>query len=148
MLKAGSFWRNIKNRQLDPRQQAWMRAIERLERFGNSERTNLHIIPDEGHGYFIKKTLRHMRRYHKVPSAFSTQSLDRRAKNIIEDSSDRKSQESYFIQLADLNVYAAYHKVHPSNKLDGSMWDELGSARISEVNRLKGGPEGIVVWPQ
>lgn len=133
---------------VSPRDYAWTRAIERLERFGSGEGETLHVLPDEGHGHFIQKKIRAMRRFHKVDSAFDAKTLDRRAENIIGDSSDRSSEESYFIQLADLNAYAAYRRVYPGSNFDESYWKELGDARVNEVNRLSGGPTGIVLWPQ
>ena len=88
-----------------------------------------------------------MRRFNHVPSAFGSPSLGRNAENIVEDSSDRRSKESFFIQLADLNAYPAYRKVFPGTTFGGEIWDELGTARVLQVNSLRGGPPGIVVWP-
>lgn len=89
-----------------------------------------------------------MRRFSQVPSAFQPgETLGRATTNIIEDSSDRESHESYFIQLADLNAYAAVRKVHPIPSFDGSLWDELGDARDPDVNKIRGGHRGIVSWP-
>lgn len=132
----------------DVRDIAWQYAIERIERFGTSMKDNVHIMPDEGHGDFIKKKIRAMRRFHYVPSAFGGSGLPRKAENIVEDSSDRRSSESFFVQLADLNAYASFRKVFPGNNFGGEIWDELGEARVAEVNRLTGGPVGIVVWPR
>ena len=137
----------VQKKTVDARSWAWTRAIERLERFGADEQENIHILPDEGHGYFIRYRLRQMRRFHAVRGTFGTETLRRDATNLIEDSSDRKSHESYFVQLADLNAYAALRCVHPGSRFDGSMWDELGNSRIMKVNRLRGGPPGIVSWP-
>lgn len=136
-----------KNRSEDARSRAWTFAIQRLERFGSDVEENIHVFPDEGHGYFIRNRLRQMRRFSLVRSAYGSEWLDRKATNIIEDSSDRRSHESYFIQLADLNAYAAYRHIHPAQKVDGSYWDELGDSRVTAVNKLKGGPTGIVSWP-
>lgn len=138
---------DIQNRTTDVREICWRYAIQRLERFGTAEKDNIHIVPDEGHGHFIKKKIREMRRFSHVPSAFGADSLDRKAENIVEDPSDRCSRESYFIQLADLNAYAAFRRVFPGANFGGEYWDELGVARIQEVNALRGGPPGIVVWP-
>ena len=131
----------------DVREIAWRYAVQRLERFGTSAKDNLHVLPDEGHGDFIRKKIRLMRRFNQVPSAFGGPTLERNAENIVEDSSDRRSQESFFVQLADLNAYAAFRKVFPGEKVGENIWDELGNARILEVNSLRGGPPGIVVWP-
>lgn len=137
----------IKKRPFDVREIAWRYAIQRLERFGTAEKDNIHIVPDEGHGDFIKKKIREMRRFHHVPSAYGDDTLDRKAENIVEDPSDRSSRESYFVQLADLNAYAAFRKVYPGATFGEAIWDELGDARIAEVNAVRGGPRGIVVWP-
>jgi hypothetical protein len=132
----------------DVRDAAWEYAIQRLERFGKASGENIHVLPDEGHVDFIQKKIRRMRRFNRVPSAFGYGSLDRKTKNVIEDPSERKSKESYFIQFADLNAYAAFHKVFPGANVDGRFWDALGDARVHEVNKVRAGPDGIVVWPK
>lgn len=65
------------------------------------------------------------------------------AVRIVEDPSDRHSEESYFIQLADLNAYAALRHVSPSKRLGPEMWEELGETRLADANRIAGGPVGI-----
>lgn len=139
--------RQIFKRDRDPRELAWVRAIERLVSFGRANNSNIHILPDEGHGYFIRRKLREMRRVHYIKPRFGGNNVQRLATNIIEDTSDRKSHESFFIQLADFNSYAAYRKMHPKIQINGSFWDNLGDVRIKEVNRLRGGDPGIVSWP-
>jgi len=131
----------------EPRPMAWEFAIQRLERFGNAQKDNIHVLPDEGHATFIRKTIRAMRRFSVVPSGSGTGSLKRDALNIIEDPSDRNSKESYFIQLCDLNAYASVRKVFPGPNFGENYWDELGDMRLEAVNRIRGGPPGIVVWP-
>lgn len=137
----------VRMRTVDAREWAWGRALERLERYGTSKTTNTYVHPDEGHSYFIRRLMRRMRRHHIVSPAYGGSGLSRPILNVVEDASDRRSDESYFIQLADLNAYAAFRRVHPRPSFDGSLWDELGSARILEVNKIRGGPPGIVVWP-
>lgn len=137
----------IKKRPMDVREVAWRYAVQRLERFGAGAKDNIHVLPDEGHGEFIRKKVREMRRFHFVPSAFEDATLERPATNIVEDASDRNSRHSFFTQLADLNAYAAFRRAFPSTNFPGDVWDELGSARVTEVNRLSGGPPGVVVWP-
>lgn len=138
---------NITKVPADVREIAWRYAVQRLERFGTSRKDNIHVLPDEGHSDFIRKKIRLMRRFNHVPSAFGGPTLERNAENIVEDSSDRRSRESFFIQLADLNAYAAYRKVFPGKTFGAEIWDELGESRVLEVNSLRGGPPGIVVWP-
>lgn len=108
----------------------------------------IHVLPDEGHGDFIIKKIRAMRRFHYVASAFGDGSLDRKAENIVEDASDRRSGHAFFIQLADLNAYAAFRKTQPRANFDEEIWDKLGDTRLSEVNRNRPAPPGIVLWPQ
>ena len=138
---------SITKRPFDVREVAWRYAIQRLERFGTANNDNLHVIPDEGHGDFIVKKIRTMRRFSNVPSAFGTPPLKRNAENIVEDASERNSRESYFVQLADLNAYAAFRKVFPSPNFGENIWDELGDVRVLDVNKVRGGPPGIVIWP-
>jgi hypothetical protein len=139
--------REINARNIDPRERAWHFAIQRLERFGSSNSAMIHVIPDEGHADFIIKKIRAMRRFHFVPAAFGGDALRRDARNIVEDASERNSKRSYFIQLADLNAYASFRKVFPSTNFGDAIWDELGDARLAEVNAIRGGPTGIVAWP-
>lgn len=137
----------IGKRDSDVREIAWRYAIQRLERFGTAMKDNIHVLPDEGHGEFIRKKIREMRRFHYVPSAYGDGALERKAENIVEDSSDRRSHESFFVQFADLNAYAAFRRVFPGPSFGVDIWEELGEARVAEVNRLSGGPVGLVIWP-
>lgn len=138
----------IRKRERDVRDIAWEYAIQRLERFGASKKDNIMMLPDEGHGDLIRKRLRAMRRFSYAPSAFDDgASLHRNAENIIEDPFEKKSDESYFVQWADLNAYAAFRRVFPGQFFGTDVWDELGGSVVADVNRLSGGPPGIVVWP-
>lgn len=150
----------IKVKTKDPRETAWTYAIERVERLcsrGDGRVPPLighsMLFPDEGYGEFLKRKVRKHRRHHFVPSAFGDDSLQRNAPQIIEDPFDRKSHESYFVQLADLNAFAAYRHLAPTKKFGPHMWDLLGDARIEQVNQLtrdrgvKPRPRGIVNWP-
>ena len=139
----------VKNQSaVDPREMAWRMAIQRIERWGNDQDENVMLFPDEGHGKFIKRKLRQMRRFSIVPSAYGTGTLSRPTTNIIEDPSDRLSHESYFVQLADLNAYAAYRRVHPHPKFPTLMWEHLGASRIEDVHKVRGGAApGLVSWP-
>lgn len=132
---------------VDPRDTCWEYMIQRLERFADHHESLIHLLPDEGHGLFIRKKLRKMRRFNRPKSAFGDSRLNRDALNIVEDSSDRDSSASYFIQLADLNAYAAYRTVYPCPGFGDEMWSVLDSCRDARTNRLRPGPTGIVVWP-
>jgi hypothetical protein len=146
----------LNNRNYDPRTWAWQLALERIHNFAGSGGNDdlVALFPDAGHGYFIRRMVRKMRRHHTVGSAFMPgMRLKAQATRVVEDPSDRDSKQSYFIQLADLNAYAALRWLHPTTKQFGQeMWDELGAARLLAVNKLRGGPQatrppGIKVYP-
>jgi len=138
----------IMKKNTDVRDYAWGYAIQRLERFGTGKKDNVHVLPDEGHGEFIRRKIRAMRRFNTVPAAFGGAPLDRKATNLVEDSSDRRSHESYFTQFADLNAYAAFRRVYPGANFGADIYEELGDCRLKEVNAINGGPVGLVVWPK
>ncbi|MEX2570439.1 MAG: DUF3800 domain-containing protein [Gemmatimonadota bacterium] len=136
-----------KPQSVDPRAQAWKLLIERIDNFTGTDE-NVMLFPDAGHGYFIQRMVRRMRRHHRVESAFEPGTfLEADALRLVEDPSDRVSHDSYFIQLADLNAYAALRTVHPSTNMDGRYWEMLGERRLEAVNRIRGGPVGIKVFP-
>ena len=105
---------------------AWEMAIARASHFGHEAGENVHFLPDRGHGTLITKKIAQMR--------------EREATNIVEDPSDRNSRDSWFVQLADLNAYAAAKKVRPGPHIDGKLWDALGDCRITDAT------DGIQIW--
>jgi hypothetical protein len=131
------------------RMAAWTFALQRIERFTvEHEGDWAMMFPDEGHGHFIRRRLRHMRRYHAVPSFFGSGVRQVPTRRIIEDPNERASQDSYFIQLADWAAYSAHRSEHvdPREGVPGDSWKELGPALLLEVNRLAGGPPAIVLY--
>jgi hypothetical protein len=69
---------------------------------------------------------------------------------LVDDPVQRRSHESYFVQLADLSAYAAFRNVYPPPArpvqiVPQGMWLELGPAAFPEVNKFSGGTPGIVV---
>lgn len=132
----------------EPRLASWTFAIQRINRFCGDREWAM-IFPDEGHGYFIRLRLRHMRRYHIVPAHWGSGNISFPTQRIIEDPNERKSQDSYFIQLADWNAYATHRSryVDPIERVPDDLWDELAGTHLLEVNALRGGPPGIVKYP-
>lgn len=136
----------------NPRDIAWEYLLQRMERFTTLGGTHVWLSYDESEGSLIRAMTRKARRAGSAGSAFGTGSLKRPARLILDDPVPRKSHESYFIQLADLNAYAAFRKLYPPpvrpvQIVPQNMWDELGSAALTKVNALSGGPPGIVSWP-
>jgi hypothetical protein len=140
----------------DPRYAAWTFALQRLDTMCRKDGDWCSLYPDEGHGFFIRKRVRAMRRYHNVPRHYGPGSIPLPVERILEDPNDRRSGDSYFIQLADMNAYASHRSqyVAPVRKMPNDMWDSLGTdvgeARHLPVNELQPAanrPPGIVRYP-
>jgi hypothetical protein len=133
----------------EPRETAWRYALQRVHRYCSDGDTGAMIFPDEGHGVLVKRLIRKMRRYERVPSRFGGSSITVPIEQIIEDPNDRQSHDSYFIQLADWCANAAHRSkyVDPQEGVPDDLWDELGDRRLLKVNRLSGGPPGIKYYP-
>lgn len=136
---------------------AWNFALNRLhvKCSPQNDDERFLVFPDEGHAMKVTRWVRAMRRFNHVPSHYSPSSLPFRIERVIEDPSFRDSKRSYFIQLADLNVYASHRSkyVQPVRKMNKNLWDELktpfGDARNLDVNKNVRGvrPPGIKVYP-
>lgn len=131
-----------------PRETAWQFALQRVDRFCRASDSRALLFPDEGHGLFIKRLTRRFRRFQKIPGAFGGK-LNIPLLRVLEDPNDRQSHDSYFIQLADWNAYAAHRSAYvaPLASVPGDIWDALGGCRLLDVNAVRGGPPGIVHWP-
>jgi hypothetical protein len=138
---------------LSPREVAWEYLLQRVERLTTKSATAGMVMHDEGEGAVVRKLARKARRAGSAGSAFGTGSLRRPATLLVDDPVSRNSAQSYFVQLADLNAYAAFRRVvpppaRPVQIVPENMWDELGDARFPEANRLVGGVPGLVAWPR
>lgn len=136
----------------DPRDVAWEYLLQRLERFTTKNDTEVLLVHDEGDEARVRRLARKARRAGSAGSAFGTGSLRRPATRVLDDPVPRDSTQSYFLQMADLNAYAAFRYVVPPPHrrvqiVPQSMWDELGGARLLAVSELSGGPPGIVKYP-
>jgi hypothetical protein len=134
---------------------AWEYLLQRLERRAtkSNPKTEILVVHDEGDEMSVRKRARKARRAGTAGSFFGTGMLQRPFTRLIDDPVPRNSQQSYFLQLADLNAYAAFRRLYPPPQrpvqiVPETMWDELGSARFRPVRRLyRGGPVGIVPGP-
>lgn len=127
---------------------AWQNMIERIERYTSHENETCTVYPDEGHPKFVSALFRKMRRFSTPPSAYKAgQTLSRPANLIVEDPNFRISKDSYFVQLADLNAYAAHRHCFPTTYFGANYWDELGDARVKDVGKIRGGPLGVKLRP-
>jgi hypothetical protein len=132
----------------DPRELAWQYALQRVDTFCRKGGSNAMLFPDAGHGYFIRRLVRKIRRHQLIQGRFGG-TLQVKAERIIEDPNDRQSHESLFVQLADWNAFAALRSQHVDPQLPAfaTAWDKLGASLLLEVNAVRGGPPGIVRYP-
>ena len=136
----------------DVRERAWRYALQRVETFTRTSHETVMLLPDSGQYLWLRKLARAMRRHSPVGSLYGTGSLQRQLLRVlIDDPVERDSQESFFIQLADLNAYAAYRNRRPITQFPSGMWNELGGAILWQANRHQiqktGGTPGIVEGP-
>ena len=124
---------------------AWEFTLQRLERQCSKTGERVLLLPDDGETQHLTPLARRMRRFNRPGSAFGSGSLARPFSHLVEDPAERHSHRSYFIQLADLNAYAAYRVLAPVTPFPSNMWDRLGPALHTPVNRLSGGPQAIVL---
>lgn len=136
----------------DPREVAWLYTFQRVDSFCKELGELATLFPDAGNGYFLRKLLRRVRKYQRITGRYGGM-LSIPAERIVEDPNERASEDSYFVQLADWNAYAAHRSSYIDPRLPGiaGVWDSLGTARHLDVNRvrLKTGeaPPGIVRYP-
>jgi hypothetical protein len=135
----------------DPRVRAWTFLYQRFETFTRKAETHVMVFHDEGDAAIIRQIARKHRRAGMAGSVGGG-SRKLPAYRVIDDPCPRRSHESYFVQLADLNAYAAFRRIYPPSTkspliVPSDTWDALGDAIMGEVNIVKGGPPGIVCWP-
>jgi hypothetical protein len=135
------------------RETAWRHALERVETFCRHNNDTVMLFQDSGNYHRFRKLSRQMRRHSQVGAMVGGGTLSRPlVRVLIDDPVERDSAQSYFVQLADLNAYAAYRKERPDPRFPATMWDELGTAILEEANRnyVRRGVEnpGIVCGPR
>jgi len=130
---------------------AWETLLQRLSRTSEQESETFAIVHDEGEDVAIRKLVRRARRYLTAGSAFGYGSLRVDARLLVDDPTPRKSNHSYFVQLADLVAYAAFRSVIPPGKniagiCPQTTWREIGPATHTAVAWLRPRAEpGIVL---
>lgn len=116
----------------------WQYAFERVETFTRKGTSRVMLFPDAGQYAWIRSLARKMRRFAPVPSAWGTDPLRRDLLNIlVDDPVERDSEQSYMIQLADLNAYAAFRNRVPIPAFPRDMWLELGAAIEKDANWIE-----------
>jgi Protein of unknown function (DUF3800) len=138
----------------DPSIIAWTYLMQRLEHLTRRPQDQLLLLHDEGEPETVRKIARRFRRFGTAGSLFGGGYVIPPFIGLIDDPVSRNSRHSYFLQLADLNAYAAFRRGYPPppqkvHIVPQLMWEELGAARFAAANKRAGGPSaGIVLWPK
>ena len=90
----------------DPHDTAWDFLLQRLERLTTKQETQVLLIHDEGDALAVRTLARHARRAGIAGSAFGSGFVRTPFRGLVDDPVSRSSQQSYFLQLADLNASA------------------------------------------
>ena len=120
---------------------SWQNVIERLERFTDKLNEPCIVLPDEGSRTKIRTIMRQLRRFSRPQAAYKKIVLERDAELVLEDPNFRESNQSYFVQFADYNVYAAVRAIYPEWWCGEKYWEYLGDIRddsVNDVSRAKG----------
>jgi len=122
---------------------AWEGLLQRLERTSTKEGQPFMVIHDEGENAAVQRWVRRSRRRLTAGSAFAPGSAgDHPAVWLVDDPVPRRSQESYFIQYADLIAYAAFRYVIPPSQPVAAIcpqdsWLAIGAATHTAVSKLQ-----------
>lgn len=120
---------------------AWETLLQRLELTSSREQQPFMVMHDEGENDKVRAWLRRARRYLTAGGAYG--GTFRKAANLlVDDAVPRKSQNSYFIQMADLIAYAAFRDVIPpganvAQVCPQPMWYEIGPGTHTAVSGLR-----------
>ncbi len=81
---------------------AFTYSIQRIENDLSRDGNRFLIISDEGRVGKMRKTARRIQRFNPIPSHFKSSSYRKEIEYLIEDPLPKRSQDSYFIQFADM----------------------------------------------
>jgi hypothetical protein len=104
----------------------WERLIERYNMYlqKNCDNDFGMILADETNEILIRRLVRKVRVHHVAGSHFGG-SYPLLLTNLVEDPIMRKSDSSYFVQIADLITHALYQKLYPKGSLRKYNADKL-----------------------
>lgn len=137
----------------DPHELAWSLLLLQLEQLTSRRGTQILIVHDEGDERRVRGLARRAREEGMTLEGPGLRPLHAPFHGLLDDPVSRSSDESPFLQLADLVAYAAFRRVFPPPPravqiVPATMWSELGASRLAEVAGPALSPRrGIVVWP-
>ncbi|MDE2471925.1 MAG: DUF3800 domain-containing protein [Bradyrhizobium sp.] len=124
---------------------AWSRMLQRFNTELTVNRDLGIVFADDTNEEKIRGLLRKMRVYNPVPSRFGG-SYSAPVTSILEDPIIRKSEHSFYIQVADMASHALYRKLYPkpAHKRFNAhrLFDLLGP--VLHLPASKSDPQGIV----
>lgn len=141
----------------DPEQRSWEALFQRLAKTYEVSPPDrpaaVHLSHDEGNNATVRKLARRARVYLTAGQAYGRTSIQLSSGWLIDDPVPRKSNESYFIQVADIVAWTASRTLiapGASGRRLLAPWSELGVGCYDVVNRLARKsndelPPGIVV---
>ena len=113
--------KSTKSKGYDVFSMAWTALIQRFENTMLSRNFTGPVNPDERGLIFpdsteirkLRSLLRRLRHYNPIPSRAGGSFRNEPIKLVIEDPSQRNSNDSYFIQVADLSAFLLYQYMQP-----------------------------------
>ena len=128
--------------------------LQRLERTSHARGDEpLLLIHDNGENEAVRKITRRSRRMLTAGNMSGGGYFSHPFHQLIDDPVARSSDQSYFLQLADLVAYSAFRNLYkPSENiekiLNQSMWNNLGSAifTLANQNQLQNTPGIVERW--
>jgi len=127
---------------------AWTMLFQRYENWLVARQEFGIVVNDEGHDKLVRRLSRKMRVYNPIPSHFGGYYKAPVVK-FIEDPFSRHSQDSYFIQLADMSAYFARlrHDHSPSQAKAGLHWLYKGIKPRYMLEASRKDSYGFVIYP-
>lgn len=134
--------------------EAWITLLQRLERTSHARGDQpLLLIHDNGENEAVRKIARRSRRMLTAGNMSGGGYFSLPFHQLIDDPVARSSDQSYFLQLADLVAYSAFRNLYPPSEniekiVNQSMWNNLGSAIFTQANqnRVQNTPGIVERW--
>ncbi|MDP2859129.1 MAG: DUF3800 domain-containing protein [Bacillota bacterium] len=132
---------------VDVLETAWRYLLQRYETFLEKRDGLGMILPDDGQASVVRSLTRKMRVYNPIPSKYRPgEYYQRLLLRVLEDPFNKKSEESLFVQAADMIAYSLALRDFPRPPFDQSLFERLSPILLREASGTN--DLGIVYWPQ
>lgn len=102
---------------IDYQETAWKRLIQRYDNFLQKNNDYGIIVSDTTDEKIVRNLIRKMRYFNYIKSKYNDETYNNPIKKILEDLFLRDSQNSYFIQTADVIAHLLYRYEYPKGSL-------------------------------